>query len=291
MEMEQRVRLSPGVTVSRSIALAVQHGTIDDRIGYDAAAGAESSNGSGSINSEVAAIIEDVERFLREKSKEQTRRRNEFGPRKYHWLRDMAPNRYKEPSRRPISPLEVELGEAHKSEVPTTNGYLGTNQILDYFGFDGGHERNAFLRSFNGDYFYGAEIIRGPAFHMARFYGLHTNEGVVGLKLSQQDRKNILIALAQSVHQFGLHLTDRVVEAFGLDKLADVVGNYSPFRVFKGELELVPTSDFGRLREAFEHFRYEGIGGKEIMRSLGYAVIRDTTGVPLLYYKPHNLQK
>lgn len=288
--LERRVQLFPGVIVPRNIALAVWYGTIEDRIDHDAAPWAGSPDGSESIDPEVAAIIEDVERFL-EKQRVWGRRYNEFGPKNFHWRRDMAPDRYKEPSHRPISPLEVELGEAYKSEVPATNGHLGTNQILDYFSFDGGRERNAFLRSFNGDYFYGAEIIRGPAFHMAMFYGIHTNEGVVRLKLSPQDRKNIFIALAQSVHQFGLHLTDRVVEAFGLDKLADIVDNYSPFRVFKRELELVPISDLDRLREAFEHFRYEGIGGKEIMRILGYAVIRDTTGVPLLYYKPPNLQK
>ena len=52
--MTERVKLFPRVTVSRSIALAVRHGTIEDRIGYHAAVGAESSNGSGSIDSEAA---------------------------------------------------------------------------------------------------------------------------------------------------------------------------------------------------------------------------------------------
>ncbi len=264
-----RVKLFPGVIVPTSIALAVKFGTIEDKIGNDTAAWTESPYGSGSIDSEAAATIKDVERFLEEEG-----------------IRTYNP-KHKKPHRNPINPLDVEPRDRYESKVPIKNGRLGTNQILDYFGFAEGAERNDFLRSFNGNPFYGAEIIRVPAYHLARFYGIHTDKVVEGLGIPPQHRKNIFKALALAVHMYGTTLTDSVVETVGLNKLPEVVENYTPLRVYRKELDLVPTRDLGQIVSALNSPAFKGMSHKDIMRELGYGVLRDPMGVPLLYHRPN----
>jgi len=270
----ERVKLFPGVTVPRSIALAVQHGTIEDRIGYDADAGAESSNGSGSIDSEVAATIEDVERFL-ERERVRNRRHNEFGPRNYHWRRDMAPDGYKEPSRRPINPLGTELIKAYEAEVPATNGHWGVNSILEYLGFQGEPEKTAYLRGFNMDpndmnTYRGVDAVRA-GWHIASFYGVTGN-------------KDMVKAAIQSIGTNGMRLTDAAIQRFGIESLPDIAEKYSSLRV-NGLLSLVPTEDLGRIISAMRDPILGDLRGPAFMHELGFEVYR-LGRTPILYSKP-----
>lgn len=115
------------------------------------------------------------------------------------------------------------------------------NTILDYFGFPDGSPRNSFLKSFNDDTHYGAEIVRA-AYQLAAFFGMKGKYD----ETPEQIRQNF-VAIAKQIYQKGTPFTDTLLELAGYENIAQVV-NHVPMKIGR-KMALVPRSEVSRMEE------------------------------------------
>ena len=266
-KMAEREQFIPGITIKESIdnlAAAMPHADLSviDRL-----------------------EIQPSEDRDQERDRAGNRYGIEHGPRNLHWRKDGFPeSRYRPENPRTINYLKNKHRDGEEILLdefePTHNGYWGTNQILEYFGLTTDEDRTSYLRDFNGDIYKGVDVVR-TAFTLGGFYGL-LDEDII----KPENRKSIFKDFASSIHEFGTRLTERVIDAVGIENLKGVVENYTPYRVKNGFLDLVPTRDLDRIVSVMTNPDFQHLKGRDVMRELGYKVFRDVEGAPLLYYQP-----
>ncbi len=156
----------------------------------------------------------------------------------------------------------------------------GTNQILEhYFGIPEGPERNAFLRTWNENPHYGAELLRG-AVQITKPHGLDTYT-----KIQAQE---VLLATMKCLHegcrdcnnlQKGKQLTELVAGYFGILYMPELIRGYVPFRKFNS---LVPRRDVPNIASAMKELHKKG---PALMHYLGYESVK-IGHIPILWYRP-----
>lgn len=159
--------------------------------------------------------------------------------------------------------------ESYQSRL---NRIQHTNEILDYFGFRDGEERASLLKSFNGEYHYGANIVR-TAYHIASFYGLKGNN----FETAQQT-KDIFAAIANSIHKNGTPNTNLLINSFGLISLPVItLRDYSPLELDE-KVHLVPRGDLESITTRLASASLPTTT-KPKLEHLGY-VLREISGLP-----------
>lgn len=256
--MVTRVQLFPNVTVSPEIALTLPYMGFEPRV--------PTTNGfeepAETLEGRLTPAV--VEEYLAQKGRTRHEWNRSFGPANLHWRREgYQRSRYEHENGRPLPPKHGYLDDG----VIETQDHWGTNRILDYIGVPNGGQRNDFLRQFDGDIFYGIEIIR-TSFHLAAILGFADR-----YDQKPEARREMFTAIAQSVNKYGPQETDLLIEAFGFDKLRDAIKQMergdSPL-IVNGKVAFVPSSHLDNLVTQNGVATLGSIGGKDLMRKLGY---------------------
>lgn len=139
---------------------------------------------------------------------------------------------------------------------------IGTNEILEYLGITTEFEKREYLRSFDGDPHYGADVIRA-AYHLARFFGLRVNGD-----RATDEAKKMIIGIAYAVDRYSVPSTDSLLSAVGLGNL-NLFKDFLPLNI-RGKTSLVPADELGSIVFRIGQIPLKSVRGQLLMDSIGY---------------------
>ena len=163
--------------------------------------------------------------------------------------------------RREFDGKERDLNERE----PLTPRLMHTNEILErVFGLTDESDKRGYLRSFNGDALYGADVVRA-AYHLARFFGLKVN----GDRTTDEMRTTVT-AIAYTVGKYGVTNTDALLDAVGLRNVW-LFKDFSPLSI-GGKTSLVPTAELENIVIRLGTLPLKSPIGHSLMSDSGYSV-------------------
>lgn len=158
-----------------------------------------------------------------------------------------------------------------------------TNEILDYFGFRDGFTRAKILSDLNGNYQYGAEIIRAT-YHVVKYFGL---EGSYENTSSQT--QNIFLAVAKLIHQNDVQTASLIINGLGFEHIPEIVGSIKDYTILQigSEMSLVSRRHLERIIKKRDTFMLSSPRGPLLMHELGYEPL-DLNGVVMYVHRRVN---
>ena len=160
-----------------------------------------------------------------------------------------------------VHPDGIQRNGYHKPIEPR-----GTNEILEFLGYITETEKKGYLRGFNGNTLYGADVIRA-AYHLARFFGIRINNHIP-VEVTRETIKEI----AYAVDKYGTQTTDLFLSAVGITN-ARIFRDFLPLNI-GGKTSLVPGKELDRIVVELGESPLKSPVGPTLMSQLGYSATK-----------------
>ncbi len=155
-----------------------------------------------------------------------------------------------------------------------------TNEMLERFGFSDGAVRANLLKSYNGDYQYGATIVKA-AYHVVTHFDLGGS-----CENTPSQTQNIFLAVAKLIHQNDVRTTSFIVEMIGIKNIPNIVEKIRDYNLLQigSEICLVPRNQLDRITKVRDIQMLSSPRGPYLMSQLGFEP-QDIGGVKV-YVRP-----